>query len=235
MLPVIGIAGYAADQLAVAWHIPDRYIPAAVGAVVGALSLCALVTLRDTSRSRKRLVSTQRLDDLRSLSPSAFEDLVLAAYQGRGYSGALTQKGADGGVDIVLARDGERVYVQCKRWRQQVVRTDAVRSLKGVMAGDGVPRGIFVTSGRFTAEARRVAASYGIQTVDGMQLLDLVREALGEVTGLIDSLRSVGPHRAGRPSCPRCHELMVMRTGVNGTFWGCPRFPSCRGTLSVAA
>ena len=160
---------------------------------------------------------------------------MLTAYRAQGYSGSLTQRGADGGADIVLKRDGHRVLVQCKRWRTRVVRPDAIRSLKGVMAGEGVARGIFVSSGRYTAEARRVAVSYGIHTVDGMELLDLVREARGEIPGLIESLRSAGPRLADPPYCPRCHELMVMRTGVHGKFWGCRRFPSCRGTQSLAA
>lgn len=235
MLPAIGLGGYGAYTVCAAAHVPERYVSLVVALAVGLLSLCALATLRDRARSRKRLVSTRRVEDLRALSPEAFEDLVFAAYRAQGYSGSLTQRGADGGADLLLKRDGQRFIVQCKRWRTRVVRPDAIRSLKGVMAGEGVARGIFVSSGRYTAEARRVAASYGIHTVDGMELLDLLREARGEVPGLIESLRSAGAHRPDAPSCPRCHELMVMRTGMHGKFWGCRRYPSCRGTQSLAA
>jgi len=30
--------------------------------------------------------------------------------------------------------------------------------------------------------------------------------------------------------CPECNEKMVSRKGQYGTFWGCSKFPNCRGT-----
>jgi ssDNA-binding Zn-finger/Zn-ribbon topoisomerase 1 len=35
------------------------------------------------------------------------------------------------------------------------------------------------------------------------------------------------------PRCPECAGVMVTRTGPHGEFWGCPRFPSCRGSRSI--
>lgn len=32
------------------------------------------------------------------------------------------------------------------------------------------------------------------------------------------------------PSCPHCGLLMRKRNGRYGLFWGCLRYPSCRGT-----
>ena len=31
-------------------------------------------------------------------------------------------------------------------------------------------------------------------------------------------------------TCPRCNSEMVLRNGRRGKFYGCPRFPYCRGT-----
>ncbi len=41
----------------------------------------------------------------------------------------------------------------------------------------------------------------------------------------------------GPPACPRCKSTMVRRVrGADGSaFWGCPRFPSCRGTRPIEA
>jgi len=30
--------------------------------------------------------------------------------------------------------------------------------------------------------------------------------------------------------CPRCSSTMILRNGRNGNFYGCSRFPRCRGT-----
>lgn len=45
---------------------------------------------------------------------------------------------------------------------------------------------------------------------------------------------SVAPEKPG-PPCPKCGTGMVIRTSSRGEFWGCPRFPSCRGTRNIEA
>ena len=46
------------------------------------------------------------------------------------------------------------------------------------------------------------------------------------------------PATAGAPSCPRCGSTMIKRTarrGLNagGQFWGCRRYPRCKGTRNI--
>jgi predicted RNA-binding Zn-ribbon protein involved in translation (DUF1610 family) len=37
------------------------------------------------------------------------------------------------------------------------------------------------------------------------------------------------------PQCPRCSEVMVLRTSrKGGQFWGCPKYPACRGIRDAA-
>jgi len=48
---------------------------------------------------------------------------------------------------------------------------------------------------------------------------------------------STGPFRSA-PSCPRCSSVMVRRVAfrgrnVGGTFWGCSRYPTCRGSRPI--
>lgn len=35
------------------------------------------------------------------------------------------------------------------------------------------------------------------------------------------------------PDCPDCHGPMVSRKSARGVFWGCAKFPTCRGTRNV--
>jgi restriction system protein len=179
---------------------------------------------------RRLLASARQLDDLRALTPRAFEELVLAAYRRQRWSGSLTGHGADGGVDVILQRGGETVYVQCKRWTWQTIPVEAVRALKGSMATQNVARGIFVCCGRFTAEAQRFAASTGITTVGGEALLDLIRDVTGAVPSTSAARETRPAATTAAPTCPRCQVAMVRRTGRHGEFWGCAGFPGCRAT-----
>lgn len=38
---------------------------------------------------------------------------------------------------------------------------------------------------------------------------------------------------AGTEACPRCHSPMILRNGSRGKFYGCSRFPRCRGTRNA--
>lgn len=56
--------------------------------------------------------------------------------------------------------------------------------------------------------------------------------------------RTGPPSRPGKPAekspaCPSCGSAMVLRTAKQGQnagsrFWGCPRYPACRGTRELA-
>ena len=35
------------------------------------------------------------------------------------------------------------------------------------------------------------------------------------------------------PNCPRCGSMMRRRSGRHGVFWGCTRYPGCKGTLNI--
>jgi hypothetical protein len=78
------------------------------------------------------------------------------------------------------------VYVQCKRHRGSV-GAGAVRDFRGAMAGRG-GKGLLITTGSFTGEARQEAARDGatpVDLVDGEELCDLLKRfGLGVQTQL---------------------------------------------------
>lgn len=175
-----------------------------------------------------------------------FESLVGEAFRMRGFSVVENGGGgADGGIDLILKKDGEVFLVQCKQWRAYKVSVNIVRELLGVMVSKGAAGGFVVTSGVFTAEAQSFAKGQNIELLDGSRL-----------TAMIEKARIAAPVRSSveqrfhqtcppaptisivAPSCPRCGDTMVKRVAKHGTnsgsiFWGCTGFPNCRGIRSV--
>jgi restriction system protein len=84
--------------------------------------------------------------------------------------------GPDGGVDLRIRKDGERIIVQCKRWNRWKVGVKVIRELYGIMAAEEIDKGIVVISSEFTDEARRFAQANGIELVDGRKLSGFIRE-----------------------------------------------------------
>ena len=209
------------------------------------LALLALSAEVDKYKRQRLLKQQSGLDTLRGLTWQEFELLVGEAYRRQGYKVEETGgSGPDGGVDLVLRRGGGTVLVQCTRWKQQAkVGAPTVRELRGAVARAKAARGIFVTSSTFTREAIAEAQGQPLELVDGLALLELVKQAQGQAasgnTAQTPLATTEAPSENEAPSdvplCPQCGDLMVKRTERSGPnagreFWGCPAFPRCRGT-----
>lgn len=212
-----------------------QYIVPLVGLVGAAMSFfrrkqrAALVT---------DVAQAQSANALDGMSWREFELLVGEAYSLQGYRVTETGGGgADGGVDLVLAKGGEKFFVQCKQWKAYKVGVDVVRELYGVMAAKGATGGFVVTSGRFTTDAKAFADGRNVHLVDGTMLFALIKQVkLPQATKQSTTptpLQSDNPV-ASEPTCPQCGSRMVKRTARKGgnageEFWGCSKFPTCRG------
>lgn len=189
--------------------------------------------------NRRLLDSQTGLDSIRDISWQRFERLVCEAYRRQGYVAEVVgSESGDGGIDIRLTGRGERVLVQCKQWRAFKVSVATVRELLGVVASERADRGIVVTSGRFTQEAKDFAQQNPrIELVDGPQLAQLIQDVQAGPSAASNSIAET-PGQAAEPLCPHCGSSMMLRTARKGQnagsqFWGCSKYPQCRGVRQL--
>jgi restriction system protein len=182
------------------------------------------------------------IDSIRAMSWSDFERLVGEAYRRQGY--AVLQEtgggGPDGGIDLVLLKDGKHV-VQCKHLKAYRVGVKEVRELLGLVTAELAERGLLITSGRFTSEAQAFARGKQLTLVDGAQLLELIRLVQNPpvAAGVShDSGSAIANVPFGPPQCSKCGRRMILRTAKRGPeagsqFRGCSGFPNCRATIEA--
>ncbi len=168
------------------------------------------------------------IEGIRALSWRRFEELVQEAFRREGYRVEPTALGADGGVDLVLRRDGQTIFVQCKAWRSKQVGVERLRELFGVVAAEGADLGTVVTSGSFTKAARDFADGERLRLIDGPELAAMLAPVRQEMPPRVNPVSS-------SKACPTCGSKMLVRTARKGSragtqFLGCVRFPDCRGT-----
>lgn len=192
------------------------------------------------ARKRRRLVDEQTsLESLRAVSWKDFEFLVAEAYRRRGFTADYgLGAGADGGVDIMLRKDGRTTLVQCKQWKSFKVGAPIVRELLGAMTANHANAGIVVTAGTFTRDAHEFASANNITLVDGPALLSLVREVQHADASAKVATNQTESSPVAPPICRACNVPMVRRTARRGAnagsdFWGCSNYPRCKETRPI--
>ena len=121
------------------------------------------------------------LDILKQLSPDAFERLAQRILRESGFIKVeVTGRTGDGGIDgtgvLRIQLVSFQVLFQCKRYKD-TVGASAIRDFRGAMVGR-TDKGLFITTGRFTADARQEATRDGappIELIDGDELCELLR------------------------------------------------------------
>ncbi len=123
---------------------------------------------------------SELMELLRKLPPAGFERLCMRLLRESGFvEVVVTGRSGDGGIDghgtlEVNPLVSFRVLFQCKRYVGSVT-PGQVRDFRGAMQGRA-DKGIVLTTGSFTSEARREASRDGvppIELVDGTKLLQM--------------------------------------------------------------
>jgi HJR/Mrr/RecB family endonuclease len=178
--------------------------------------------------------TAELLERLRAIDWFQFEKIVALAYEKLGYT--VTRRGGanpDGGIDLVIERDGETAAVQCKQWKTWNVGVKAVREFLGALTDAGIQKGIFITIRGYTGDAKQLAEKHGIEIVNEAGLAELLESTDAKSDSeVLDLLLDT------RKFCPKCECEMVLRTATKGSnegnqFWGCSAYPRCRFTMQI--
>lgn len=188
-----------------------------------------------------RVAPNPTLAALNNMTWKQFELLVHQAFRHRGFVlGESGASDADGSVDLVLRKAGEYFLVHSKLWRAASVDVGPVRELHSAMRARRAAGGFFVTTGSYTREAMAFASGRNIQLIDGPTLREMLNDTAGIPTGVPTVITIGDPNTVTpiAPACPVCSSAMVLRMAPPGSkaknFWGCSRFPACKGNRDAA-
>ncbi len=131
-------------------------------------------------------LSEKLLGSVLSSSPGFFEKLVVELLVKMGYGGsqrdaarAVGQSG-DEGIDGIIDEDRlglDTIYVQAKKWNSSTtIGRPEIQKFVGALQGKRARKGIFITTARFSAEAREYVSNIETKVVliDGKRLTDLM-------------------------------------------------------------
>lgn len=126
------------------------------------------------------------LEQVKACSPAYFESLVIELLLKMGYgrnrveAGKAIGRSGDEGIDGIISEDRlglEAIYIQAKRWAGTVGRPE-IQKFVGALHGKRARKGVFITTGTFSSEARDYVSHIDprVVLVDGAQLADYMIE-----------------------------------------------------------
>jgi len=126
------------------------------------------------------------LEKILECSPVFFERLIVDLIVAMGYGGSVNDAGraigktGDEGIDGIIKEDVlglDMIYLQAKRWKvgSTVSRPD-IQGFVGSLVGKKASKGIFITTAKFSKEARVYAESIDkrVILIDGQELTNLM-------------------------------------------------------------
>lgn len=105
-----------------------------------------------------------------------FETEIAKLFRKRGFDAKVTKGSGDGGVDILLNRDGEKTVVQCKQ-HKTAVPPAAVRDLYGVLTHHNAQKAMLVSTSGFTNGTVEFARNKPIELLGIEDILKMADES----------------------------------------------------------
>ena len=136
--------------------------------------------------SIRKSLASDLIKKVLELSPTFFERLVVELLVKMGYGGSLKDAGraigtsGDEGIDGIIKEDKlglDVIYIQAKRWQQEsTVGRPEIQKFVGALAGQRAKKGVFITTSRYSSDAKAYAAQMDVKIVliDGDQLAQLM-------------------------------------------------------------
>jgi len=142
--------------------------------------------LEQSFQSIQEELAGSLLEQVKSCSPSFFENLVVELLLKMGYgrnrveAGKAIGKSGDEGIDGIISEDRlglEAIYIQAKRWAGTVGRPE-IQKFVGALHGKRARKGVFITTGTFSSDARDYVSHIDprVVLIDGAQLAEYMIE-----------------------------------------------------------
>lgn len=129
------------------------------------------------------------MGEVMKMDPFSFEKLVVELLVRMGYGSKdvslnrTTKKSGDEGIDGIVTSDRlgfDKVYIQAKQWKNDsVIGRPEIQKFLGALAGQGANKGIFITTAKFSNEAKAFIEKplrTKIVLIDGKALMDYMIE-----------------------------------------------------------
>lgn len=149
------------------------YIMIFVGFLIGTSVLKGLIEYNKQQRLRKSGIA--EIDEMKG---DIFENYLGTLLGAKGYKAEVTQKSGDYGADLVLRKDGQKIVVQAKRYKNKV----GVRAVQEIVSAKNYYKADscwVITNNYFTQPAITLAKANNVRLINRDELINWMLEVNG--------------------------------------------------------
>lgn len=151
----------------------DDFIGKVINPKVGAFDLFSPVYAKVSDAIEQEACSFPLKVDFRDdINPIEYEQLVAETLRTSGWKAHTTKASGDQGADVIAAKDGVVVVLQCKLYSKPVGNAAVQEAIAG-MAFHKANNAAVVSNAAFTRQARELASASGVVLLHHEQLTDL--------------------------------------------------------------
>ncbi len=139
--------------------------------------------MANIDREIREKLASELLANITEKAPIFFERMVVKLLERMGYGGydcSVTQPSKDGGIDGIINEDKlgfGKIYIQAKKWDiSQTIGRPEIQKFAGALHENNASKGLFITTAKFSSDARNSAKKNNIILVDGEKLASLMIE-----------------------------------------------------------
>jgi restriction system protein len=170
------LAAFYAYQMAMEQPFLTSFI---FGIVIASIVLAVLLIGRSRRIRRANLLAGSSLYG--DYSPIEFEHVTAEIFRQLGFDAKVTPPSADEGLDVILSKDGTKIGVQCKQYKNDI-GPGPIREFAGSLEGAGLDEGYFVTTSDFTIAAKQAMKK------SRLKIRLLSGEKIGELRNRVEGL-----------------------------------------------
>ena len=151
------------------------------GFIIGVLIYLIIIEASKAHKqnSKRQHYLNSSLSEIDKMTGEEFEYCLQAHYEFFGYIAQTTPQAKDFGADLLMEKDGKRIVLQAKRYKD-MVGIKAVQEVIGARDYYKASEAIVATNSHFSDSAKQLAESAGVQLIDRKELEQIIskREAI---------------------------------------------------------